>query len=60
MVRKGLRWKERERERESFRGDKQQEAIGVRGYQSRGLERAVLERELSLDTAARGYRSKSP
>ena len=30
----------------NFRGIQQQEAIEVRGYRSRGLERAVLEGEL--------------
>ena len=32
--------------------------LEVEGYRSRGLERAVLERELSGDIAAEGYRSK--
>ena len=36
----------------------QQEAIEVGGYRSRGLEWAVLERELPGDAAAGGYRSR--
>ena len=44
--------------RESFRGIQQQEAIEVRSYRSRVLERLVLDGELSGDTAARGYRSR--
>ena len=42
---KVLRW------RESFRGIQQQEAIKVTlgGYRSRGLERAVMQTELSGD-----------
>ena len=44
------RERERERERESFRGIQQQG-----GYRSKGLETAVLKRELSGDTAAGRY-----
>ena len=42
--------------KESFRGILQQGAIDLVGYRSRGLEEAVLERKLSRDIAAGGYR----
>ena len=44
--------------RECFRGIQQQDAIEVRCYRSRDLQKAVLERELSGDTAAGGNRSR--
>ena len=43
--------------RECFRGAQQLGAIEIRSYRSRGLEKPVLERELSEDIAAGGYRS---
>ena len=40
-----------------FSGDTAEEPIEVGGYRSRGLEKAVLEGELLVDTAKGGYRS---